>query len=244
MEPLISIIIPVLNEEQRIASTITHALDVAFSPGNIEIIVVDAGSADRTVLSIPAGCRLFQDAALAGRKYASLNLGIKQSNGNILVFLDADTLLPDNFDKEIMELLRTPGVVGGAFELEFSKSSLRLNLLQVLNQVRYRFHKEYFGDQAVFCRRKAAVEIGGFPIEPIMESAYFCRKLAKTGTLKLIRASVKTSARRFEENGFWKVFLFDLKVWLRFRLGLPTGKYGYTYWRVNQTNPDRVVSSG
>ena len=230
----ISIIIPTLNEEAYLRKTILHTLEAASDPDSIEFIVVDAGSKDQTIASVDdLNLQTYLHPEFALQKFKSLNLGIEKAAGEVLIFLDADTSLPDGFDSLIKRKLTNPNVVGGAFEFSFRDPDWKLWLLQVSNRIRYRFGQIFYGDQAIFCMTNAAKEIGGYPQKKLMESAYFCQELKKVGTLTLIKSPVSTSPRRFNENGFFKSTWFDIMMWLRFVFKLPVDSYGAKYWGVN-----------
>lgn len=235
----ISVVIPTLNERNFLAQTIDGILSQAANPGQIEILVVDAGSTDGTLDSISNyEVGMFSKPEFALRKFMSLNFGMKHANGETLIFLDADTKLPTGFDRLIIEKLQHPNVVGGAFEFSFNQPDWKLKIIEVLNRIRYRLDRTYYGDQAVFCKKNVALEIGGFPEKQLMESAFFCKELLKVGKLGLIRYPIKTSPRRFNKHGFFKVTRFDVLMWVRFILNLPVEEYGKKYWGVNLKSDD------
>lgn len=230
----ISIIIPTLNEEKYLSHTIRNIFKKAKNGENIEVLVIDAGSSDETLKSIQhLDVRAYSMPEFALKKYRSLNYGISQAHGDHLIFLDADTKLPQNFDVLIEKVLERNEIVGGAFEFSFDNPDWKLLLLQTLNRIRYRLGQTYYGDQAIFCRKNVALQVGGYPEEQLMESAFFCSRLLKAGKLRLIRTPIKTSPRRFNENGFFKVFWFDFTMWIRFVLNLPVDQYGRKYWELN-----------
>ncbi len=234
---MISVVIPTLNEVDNISSTISHTFQQSFQPDAIEIIVVDAGSSDGTLESISdSKVFAFSKPEFALKKYQSLNYGWKKSNGNILLFLDADTLLPKHFDASVSLALKDELVVGGAFEFSFRKPDWKLSLLALGNRIRYRFGNIYYGDQAIFARRSTLDDIGGVPEEALMEAAFLCKKLRKRGKLALIKPGISTSPRRFKEHGFLKVVWFDLNMFIRFNLGLPVSSYAEKYWGKNLNN--------
>ncbi|MEP1095442.1 MAG: glycosyltransferase [Cyclobacteriaceae bacterium] len=231
---LISVIIPTLNEEFYLPRTIENTFLSAEDPQDLEVLVVDAGSSDNTLRTIEKlGVRIFSKPEFALKKFQSLNYGIEQAKGETLLFLDADTTLPKAFDKHIRKTLEDKAMVGGAFEFSFEKPDWKLYLLQMINRIRYRIEQTYYGDQAVFCRKSVVKKIGGYPEKTLMESAFFCNQLLKAGQLKLIKKPIKTSPRRFNENGFFKVFWFDFTMWIRFVLNLPVEEYGKKYWGLN-----------
>lgn len=231
---LISIVIPTLNEVDIIRSTISHTIQQSYQPEEIEIIVVDAGSIDGTLESIKnERAQKFSKPEYALKKYESLNFGIEQCIGEVVLFLDADTLLPKHFDLRIREVLGKEKVVAGAFEFSFQQPDWKLLLLTAINRIRYRFGKIYYGDQAIFAKRKVLDQIGGVPEEALMEAAFLCKKLRKKGKLQLIKPGVATSPRRFNEYGFFKVAWFDINMFIRFNLGFPVSGYANKYWGKN-----------
>ena len=234
MSSTISIIIPTLNEEKYLARTIEHIYAHADEVNEPEILVIDAGSVDRTLESVnDYKIKTFSRKEFSGKKYASLNLGLQQAIGDVVVFLDADTLLPKGFDTLIQEKMAQPEVVGGAFEFSFIQSDWKLKVVELLNRIRYRFGQLYYGDQAVFCLRNVAIDVGGFPEKELMESAFFCKRLLKEGKLRLIKSPIRTSPRRFNESGFFKVTWFDISMWIRFVFNFPVEQYGKQYWKMN-----------
>ncbi len=230
----ISIVIPTLNEVDIINHTLEHTMNQASDPEEIEMIVVDAGSDDGTLESLShTNIQVFSKPDLALKKYASLNFGLSQSRGDVVLFLDADTLLPNNFDKAILKILEDKDVVGGAFEFSFLKPDWKLSLLTIINRIRYRLDKAYYGDQAIFARKSTLDEIGGVPKEPLMEAAYLSKALRRKGKMRIVNPGITTSPRRFNENGFFKVTWFDTNMFIRFNLGLPVSSYANKYWGKN-----------
>ncbi|WP_370088242.1 glycosyltransferase [Ekhidna sp.] len=233
---MLSIILPTLNEEAFLRRTILHTLERAESPERLELLVVDAGSTDGTVQSIEdLNVQVLQKPEFIFKKHESLTYGVSKSTHDIIMFLDADTLLPRHFDVLIEEKLKNDSAVGGAFEFAFEDPDWKLALLTLVNRIRYRWGKVFYGDQAVFVRRKALDQIGGVPKEPLMETAFLCKELRKVGQLSIIRPALKTSPRRFKTHGFFKVSWFDLNMFIRFNLGLPVSGYAKRYWSKNLT---------
>lgn len=196
-----------------------------------QVIVVDAGSTDKTLkIAEEQNCKILSSTELIGRKYLSLNLGAGYASGDVIIFLDADTILPSNYDKAIEMVFANKRVVGGAFEQSFSHTSLFLIAITWVNRIRYRISKLYFGDQALFCRREVFERAGGFPTKRIMESANLCRMLKQMGKLKLVPLKVQTSPRRFTQGGPLRVFISDTGIWLADLMGMNTERLGRQYW--------------
>ena len=230
-DPLISIVIPTLNERGYLERTIRSALQNAQNSKLLEIIVVDAGSDDGTLESVEhLPCQTFRKPDFRFKKYLSLNFGLDQSRGSFVIFLDADTELPKGYDGLVRQTLQQ-GFKAGAFELTFARRHFLLGVLTFFNRIRYRFDQNFFGDQAIFCQRDFAKHVGGFPVSDLMEAALFCQRIRKYGgRLHLVDEPVKTSSRRFDEHGFWRVFWFDLGIILRFSLRRKFAHVVKGYW--------------
>lgn len=231
----LSIIIPTLNEARYIARTLKQIDSHKSGQYTLEIILVDAGSNDATVETTkPMVDILVENESLKGLKYKSLNEGASKASGDCLLFLDADSLVPDQFDHLIIGKLRSSEVVGGAFEFKMDEKGLVYRVIEWINRLRYRIDKRYFGDQGIFCTRKVFDKVKGFPEKPIMEAAYFCKALSKEGKLTLIGDQLTTSARRFKEGNPFRVFGKDAWIWMQYTLGLCVDRYGPKYWNENE----------
>ncbi|MEM6815660.1 MAG: glycosyltransferase [Bacteroidota bacterium] len=225
-----------LNEENFLRTTIEHLIVNTCHIEKLEILVIDAGSSDKTIASVQdLPIQVFVEPSFKLQKHKSLNFGIKKSRGEILVFLDADTLVPKHFDRLIFSVMKKKHSVGGAFEMNFIEPDFKLSLLSRLNALRYRIWKTFYGDQAIFCKREVAISVGGFS-DTLMEAAYFCRSMKKRGNLYLINQPVETSPRRFNEEGFWRVVWFDVKIWIRFIFRQSLKNKAKGYWKIHLEN--------
>ncbi|MEO9966681.1 MAG: glycosyltransferase family 2 protein [Reichenbachiella sp.] len=231
----LSIIIPTLNEAGYIGKTLDTLHQKKSGQLDLEIIVIDAGSSDDTMGMVKGKVDILdQDPALKGAKYKSLNRGGNLANGKVLLFLDADSHVPIDFDLLISEYLNRPNTVGGAFEFEMDGKGVIYRFTEWLNRIRYRLDGKYFGDQAIFCNKSVFEKTKGFPSKPIMEAAYFCRAMRKYGRVGLIKSKVLTSARRFQEGNVYKVLALDAFIWIQFTLGLCVDRYATEYWKENE----------
>lgn len=178
----VSIIIPVLNE----AATILAALDaVKDLHGEKEVIIVDGGSTDGTAEIAAAGGCL---PVLADQGRArQMNAGARHAKGEILLFLHSDSRLEPGALEKMKLILRDPHVVGGGFKLAMDDASAVLGLVCFLSNLRARWGGVYFGDQAIFVRRRVFEEVGGFPEIDIMEDWALSRRLSGMGRLKQVR---------------------------------------------------------
>jgi rSAM/selenodomain-associated transferase 2 len=189
----LSIIIPTLNEADILGQTLA-----ALTTHPAEIIVVDAGSHDSTV-QVALQHTLQVLTAHPGRGLQQ-DTGARQSRGDVLVFLHADTQLPPDYQDLIYYALTDPKIVFGAFFLKIHPSTPTTDLIAFMANLRSRLLKVPYGDQALFVRRSAYFQAGGFKDWPIMEDVDLVRRLNRIGGFKLARGFAQTSARRWEKE--------------------------------------------
>ncbi|MGD8372513.1 MAG: TIGR04283 family arsenosugar biosynthesis glycosyltransferase [Syntrophobacterales bacterium] len=212
-KPLISIIIPTLNEAENLGTTLANAQ----KGKGVEIVVVDGGSSDGTDgLAKSFGVRLLVTGA--GRANQA-NAGALVAKGTILLFLHADTRLPEGFDREIQRVLANPFTVAGAFKLAIEGAGMGLRIIEKLANFRARFLKMPYGDQAIFLKADLFRSLGGFPDMPIMEDLVLMQRLRKMGRIAIAPAAVITSARRWEKLGVLKTTLINQAVLVAYFLG-------------------------
>jgi rSAM/selenodomain-associated transferase 2 len=221
----ISVVIPTLNEAGSLAGIVRAARAV---PEVTEVIVVDGGSQDRTVeIANELGCRVLRSAPSRGKQ---LRLGAAEARGEIVLMLHADTLLPPDAGKAVVNCFRDTTVVGGGFWKTFGAESHPLMRGSRLRcAVRLYAGRRIAGDQALFASREALEAAGGVPDVPLMEEWELCRRLRKAGRLALADAKIVTSARRFAKLGVLRTYLRMWGVSLRYRLGTPPQKLSRAY---------------
>jgi rSAM/selenodomain-associated transferase 2 len=226
----LSIIIPTLNEARYLPATVAQARQLAVLGSPHEIIVADCGSQDDTAeLAVHLGTMLVQGNPAFSSRAAALNQGAAKATGDVLLFLDADTLVPRGYDQAIWQALRTPLVVGGAFEFALDGPQLGLRLVELINRVRYRLWPLYYGDQGIFVRASVFRQVGGYPEQRLLESSDFCKRVSRLGKMVLLNKYMKTSARRFIEGGIYHVLVHDTWIWGLDLLGLDTEQFGRAY---------------
>lgn len=202
----ISIIVPVLNEAARLGDRLA-ALQPLRARG-AELVVVDGGSTDATCdLAQPLADRVLQ--APRGRA-SQMNAGVRASRGDVLLFLHADTALPDAADQQIAGALDHGD--WGRFDVRIEGRHPALRLVGALMNLRSRLTGMATGDQALFVRRRLFESVGGFAALPLMEDLDLCHRLKRHGAPVCLRAQVVTSGRRWEQHGVWRT------VWLMWRL--------------------------
>ncbi len=199
----ISVIIPTLNEANSIEQTILNLNQ----HGPVEIIVVDGGSQDPTAaIAEAAGAEVMASEPSKARQ---MNAGAAGATGDILLFLHADTRLPDNYAEIVRTALKEDGIGAGAFSLGIESDADGLRLIEKVANWRSRVFQMPYGDQALFVSRSIFNQIGGFPDYPIMEDFEFVRRLKRVGKITILPDSVRTSPRRWQNLGIFKTWLLN-----------------------------------
>lgn len=214
---MISVIIPTLNEEKALPLTLAHVLD---QPGHYDVIVVDGGSTDRTCDIANKEGRIRLLHAAKGRA-SQMNRGAKEASGEWLLFLHADTQLPSGALARLNGLEPDCSIQAGGFCHRFSGHDWRLRLLSSLNNVRCRWSKVIYGDQAMFVRRALFERVGGFPDGPFLEDVLLSRKLIQVVTPVLLTPPVVTDSRKFVQMGIWRSVVRASLILLAVELRLP-----------------------
>jgi rSAM/selenodomain-associated transferase 2 len=236
--PVVSVIVPALDEEAALPATLSALFDQR-DPPDFEIVLADGGSRDRTVALFEsrvaeasgraargpdrAAAGAKQGASARGRvvrsavrgRAAQMNAGAAVARGRILLFLHADTLLPSGGLARVVAALADPGVVGGGFALAFVETDPRLRLVAGWATLRSRLTRTHYGDQAMFARRDAFERAGGFEDVPLFEDLRLAKALRRQGRIVTLSPAVRTSGRRLLRRGVLRTSLQF--AWLKIR---------------------------
>mgnify|MGYP001204410527 CR=1 FL=1 len=199
----VTIVIPVLNEAHRIEKILQALV-------GYDVIVVDGGSEDSTI----GIARQYDVTILSWTKgrASQMNAGAERAEGDQLLFLHADTILPQDWDV-VLENMSNLNRVWGRFDVGFDDCSIIFNVIARMMNLRSRFTGICTGDQGMFVKRSLFNEIGGFANIPLMEDLELSKRLRKFSRPHCSASKVITSSRRWRQNGILRTIL--LMWWLR-----------------------------
>jgi rSAM/selenodomain-associated transferase 2 len=223
--PLVSVIVPVLDEASTVSSLLDH---LASLPGRFETLIADGGSADRTV-------ELSEEHALDHRLVAAprgragqMNAGAQGAAGELLLFLHADTRLPSDFYSALVSACADPLVIGGNFTLRYDGGDRFAAVLATWRGLERRLGI-YYGDSAIFLRRDAFGALNGYRPLAIMEDYDLARRMERAGRTVCLPGPVVTSSRRWRSLGLRRTIAAWVVIRGLFLLGVPPERLARLY---------------
>ena len=223
----LTIVVPVLNEAPDIETSL-RALAPLRAEGH-EVVVVDGGSDDGTLAALAGLAALVDQTITAPRGRAlQMNAGALAARGEALLFLHADTALPPGAASHVLAALQG-GSCWGRFDLRIDGRSPLFPVIAALMNLRSRWTGIATGDQAIFVRRDAFLQVGGFSDQPLMEDIELSRRLRAIARPCCLRARVVTSGRRWERHGVLRTIGLMWLLRLRYWLGVPAAELARSY---------------
>ena len=221
----LSVIVPLLNEARELPGLLER-LSPLIRNGS-EVIVVDGGSDDGSAqIAERAGFTVVRASRGRARQ---MNAGASQASGDVLLFLHADTQLPDAAETAIAHGLADSGRVWGRFDVRITGRSPMLRVVGCLMNVRSRLTGIATGDQAMFVTRPAFDAVGGFPDQPLMEDIELSLRLRKGSAPACLRQQVTTSDRRWERDGVWRTIALMWRLRWLYWTGTPPERLAKLY---------------
>ena len=221
--PLVSVIVPVLNEERALPGLLDH---LAALPGRFEVIVADGGSRDRTVALARAHALAPRVVETPAGRARQMNAAARESQGEVLLFLHADTRLPRGAMESIVAAAGR--AVGGNFALRFDGNDAFCLFLTALYALLRRFGV-YYGDSSIWARATTFRALGGFSELPIMDDYEFVRRLERTTATACLPGPATTSARRWRRQGIVRTVATWLIIQSLFVAGVPPARLAGLY---------------
>ncbi len=223
----LSIIVPVFNEAAHLPEILSQLL--VYQQRACEILLVDGGSQDDTVaIARSAGFKVLMSER--GRA-AQMNQGAQAANGEILLFLHADTQLPDQADQIIFKAIEDDLRHWGRFNVRIAGPSKMLKVIAMMMNIRSAWSGIATGDQAIFVRRQVFQGIGGFPQQALMEDIEFSKRIKAKSRPICLYQKVITSGRRWENNGVWRTIFLMWGLRSAYFLGADPEKLAKLYHR-------------
>jgi rSAM/selenodomain-associated transferase 2 len=221
---VISLIVPVRGEAPGAAESFR-----ALAGDGIEILVAADGSVSPAARSAfeSAGARVLVIESPRGARLAAVS---KEANGDVLLFLHADTKLPGGW-KSMIEGAVAGGAAGGAFRLAFDGGGTRMAFVAFWANVRTTITRVPYGDQAPFVRRDVYERLGGHRPWPLLEDIDFGTRLKRAGKVVILTAKVRTSPRRYLEKGVLRSLLRNRWILFRYHAGESPEKLAELYRR-------------
>lgn len=209
---MVTVIIPTLNEEARIAASVRSA----FAAGAAEVIVSDGGSTDATVrIATENGARI---ATSEPMRSLQMNRAAEAAAGDALIFLHADTHLPHGAAAAVESALSNADF--GGFRIAFAEDAVKLRVAAAMINLRTAITRCPWGDQAQFIRRDVFREIGGFRPIPIMEDYDLALRMRRLGRSRVLRFTVVTSGRRFLQKGVLRTAMTNWSIIASYHRGV------------------------
>ena len=223
----ISIIIPVLNEAERLGDSL-QSLQALRGRGH-EIIVVDGGSVDGTIDQIEGRADRVLETS-AGRS-VQMNAGARVASGEVLWFLHADSLVPPDADRRLLDALSDSERSWGRFDVAFSGRGAPFRMIATMMNIRSRLTGIATGDQGIFVTRRAFLEVDGFPSIALMEDIAISRALKRIGRPLCLRQTLVTSSRRWKQMGVLRTIVLMWSLRLAYALGIDPARLARLYQR-------------
>lgn len=209
----LSIIVPMLNEAAQLPGLFAHLLP--YQRAGCEVIFADGGSSDGSAKLVAlAGFDVVRSERGRARQ---MNAGAAVAQGDVLLFLHADTRLPQGAAQHVMRALQRE-CYWGRFDVCITGKPFMLRVIGRLMNWRSRLTGIATGDQAIFMRRIVFERLRGYPDQPLMEDVEMCKRLKTFSRPACVRHCVTTSGRRWETRGVWRTILL---MW----------RLRWAYWR-------------
>lgn len=220
---MVSIIIPILNEEKGIRR---NQENLKTLEGEFEVIFSDGGSTDRTLERIDPDFRVVHSPRGRG---IQMNTGAKEAQGDVLFFVHSDVLLKKDVLLQIPDKIKR-GEAAGCLKIVFDSSHILMRICGFMSNLRVKLRRIVFADQGILIQKKLFEKMGGMPQMPLMEDYEFSLRMKKK-KIPIIRidSSILVSSRRFQKYGMlWTMWQMQ-KFQLRYRLGGDVEKIAKEY---------------
>ena len=224
---MISIIIPVLNEEAHLGSCIEA---VRQNDASCEIIIADGGSFDRTIEIAESfqGVKVMKTPKGRGLQ---MNAGAFSATGDILLFLHADTTLEDGWVQAIARAVKDRSIAGGAFAFAIQNPSKKYRVVEEWVRLRCFLFRLPYGDQGIFVKRDVFHKLGGYKNIPLMEDVDLIERMKGQGRIVILDTKALTSERRWGRKGLIYTAVLNQLIMFLYKIGVHPQKLARLYYR-------------
>ncbi len=226
-EPLVSVVIPVWRDEEALSRALAHVRASA----RVEVLVACAGGEERRYERLRERYHGTKWISAPRGRAVQMNAGAAAARGRWLLFLHADSTLPDDWLDVLARADERADTVGGAFRLSIDSRAWQARVIEAGVRLRVALLGLPYGDQALFVRRKIFEQAGGYRDLPLMEDVDFVRRISRIGRIEPCRSPVLTSARRWERDGWFRRSRQNFRLVAQFLLGASPARLAQAYFR-------------
>ena len=225
----ISIIIPTINEASNLPLLLA---DLSNIHKEGEVLIVDCGSEDRTIdIAKIYGAKVYKSQER--NRGLQLNIGAKNSKGEWLIFLHADSRFTDDLRTKINSVLKRDKNFIYFFKFKINDKKIIYRVLEILVNFRSRYLKKPYGDQGLIIHRSIYFKNNGFKKIPLMEDVDFLRRLKNKKVLKQLNLHILTSSRKWEKTNFFSQALKNWNLRRRWLMGESIKSIYSDYYKKN-----------
>ena len=225
----ISVIIPVFHEREKINEILDSIKSIA-ADVPYEMIVVDGDTSGDTIAHI-SDSSVITLTTPRGRAL-QMNAGAAKACGDILLFLHADTLLPQKAFPKIITALSNSSFIGGAFDLKIQNHLWIFRIIGRTASWKHRLTRVPYGDQAIFMLRRYFENIGGYAGIPLMEDVELMRRVKRQGgRIIVLPDAVTTSSRKWETDGVFYTIMRNWIIQVLYLFGMPARRLIKYYYK-------------
>jgi len=221
----ISIIVPLLNEAPGLPALLDHLS--RWRDRGCEVLIVDGGSSDGSPEQVLA--RGFTLLTAPRGRAGQMNAGAAKASGDLLLFLHADSRLPDDGVEQLRHVANASPDIWGRFDVRIQGQPAMLRLIAGAMNLRSRLTGIATGDQAIFVGRELFERVGGFPDQPLMEDIELSDRLRALQRPLCPKGPVLTSGRRWERYGVWRTVLLMWQLRWAYWRGVPAAQLAGRY---------------
>lgn len=211
----LSIVVPVLNEAAQMPDLLAHLK--ALKEQGADVVIVDGGSADDSAAL--ARAEGFNVIVASRGRATQMNAGAAATIGELLLFLHADSRLPDDGLEQLRGLGSSLTEYWGRFDVRIDGRSRMLSVIAAMMNLRSRLSGIATGDQGIFITRGLFERVGGFPAQPLMEDIEISGRLRRMQAPVCLKGPMQTSGRRWESRGVWRTILLMWRLRLAYWWG-------------------------